>query len=394
MKEKPLDPLGHRTRLRMLTARPEYAAAVAGPTDAPAARAAALMAAVSRGWCLLAGAVGESAPLPPAVIENGSAAAGPAVDALLAQLGGLADRVDAAESQFEIDAIVVAPLRTRADLHAAAAAARETVGPDAPATGELDRRGADLDAALRENLDLISLAADTYLLDNWRALVLPEHAAGLWWLSGEVEAARDAARLDAEAGLPTADWWADLAVTLDPRSYFNETTAEVVASTSTTKPPAPPAEGRSLVTRATAEYRHPVRWGAIVPQAAMAAATPAAGAPTAARFVSPDGTVIATVRVPAVTKPSGETPLVVLFEAAGGDDATREALVGTTCRLGGAPIADAPAATVEEVHGAVRAAFVFEKVRDTLGPTADDGAAGLRLRVDDADWPVVRTDRA
>ena len=112
-------------------------------------------------------------------------------DALL-----IGEDLASASSQFEIDDIVCTPLESRLKYWAFNVVVTDVVeeasGKDRHEVRQMHelflKKVDEFDRVLMENLELVSLIAETSLLDNWRAsLREPFSDPGPWWLDGRIE---------------------------------------------------------------------------------------------------------------------------------------------------------------------------------------------------------------
>lgn len=200
------DPLNLRDQLREALAQPalaSFAGEGGGAAPPPAeARQAAYELAVALGSCRLFGielGAEVEGDLPTAVALA-------AADELIAvaeqgvrDAQGLGEEVDAAEEAVEAESACCDLLETAMETWAAYLAIDDAYQYDleevaADLAGFTDRIGACLDAldrfdaALQERADLLTLAAGTELLRNWRVLLAEEYgAAPPWWLDGTLE---------------------------------------------------------------------------------------------------------------------------------------------------------------------------------------------------------------
>jgi SNF2 family DNA or RNA helicase len=207
----PPDPLGWRLEVQEALAQPDLAAFDRGE-DTAAARRAAYRLAAALGHCRLFGVdLGEL---------DGSLDVAVGLGAAVQWEEYLRDWVEDAEclgrrweqASEEIEALdftldlLIARMEAWAVFVAideAYQSCLETADPKrVPFATVLDESFVALDRfdkSLQEQADLLALAADTRLLENWRQALAPEYRTALpWWLDGSLEA--DAAHL-AEQGL-------------------------------------------------------------------------------------------------------------------------------------------------------------------------------------------------
>jgi hypothetical protein len=141
--------------------------------------------------------VGQPAVLTPDVAIPGAVDLTREIEAGTAGIGAAVERWRDADSQFESDAIVAGLLELRMDAwYAAEAMERLAEGCNKDARGRLEAAMTALDAAahaysqsLEDNLDVLSTAVGTPLLQNWRAMLPSRHDPLPWWLDGTLESA-------------------------------------------------------------------------------------------------------------------------------------------------------------------------------------------------------------
>jgi hypothetical protein len=141
--------------------------------------------------------VGQPAVLTPDVAIPGAVDLTREIEAGTAGIGPAVERWRDADSQFESDAIVAGLLELRMDAwYAAEAMERLAEGCNKDARGRLEAATTTLDAAahaysqsLEDNLDVLSTAVGTPLLQNWRAMLPSRHDPLPWWLDGTLESA-------------------------------------------------------------------------------------------------------------------------------------------------------------------------------------------------------------
>lgn len=307
--ETTADAWGERAALRAALERSELEAFAAAAAAAPvgplpeAARKAALGVAVALGRCRLSGVdPGDDGGILSA--EVATAATTALVEVLergAARAGGLGERFDAAIDPIEPEHDALDLLRLRMDAWAAFLAIDEASqaalededgeGPgaafEAGLAALLDALDA-YDAELRAQLDVLSIVADTGLLDHWRTGLAPEFAATPpWWLDGSLE--REAQRLDRQA------------LELAPDAWLPRPAIERIAALEGDSPASEPR-------------------------------------PDELRWHSPDGTLIAKLELPPRTESRlGEDQVLeVLFVSPRGDVARIDALIGAqTATLAG-----------------------------------------------------------
>jgi hypothetical protein len=205
------DSPGYVHDLRAALARPELRDLDRPEPPGDDARAAAYELALALGRCRLCGTeVGVN--LPSTLSTPWPVAAAEVLEKYLGEWAEdartLAERWERADDMVEAEDLCLGLLRARMEAWAVWVAV-DDVYQDGLERGNADPRLASaldrlmdalerLDEGLREEIDLLSLAAGTNLLDNWRAQLAPRYRDNPpWWLDGTLEGA--ARRLDERA---------------------------------------------------------------------------------------------------------------------------------------------------------------------------------------------------
>jgi hypothetical protein len=291
-----------------------------GPTGEgpPAALRAALRLACALGWCrLLAVTPGDldgSLTVPWALA--GARALGREVDRSIQDARSLGPRWDQSDDPLEGEDLCVGLLQNRMDAWAGYVAIDEaylgcledrderTEAFTAAVHDLLDRLSA-FDQALQAEVELLSLATNTTLLDYWRQGLAEEFRDPLpWWLDGRLE---EAARLAEErvlATLPGPEAWKQRRRVLAPGRSWGYPVTRL-----------PPCEPAPLA----------------------AAAAPGAGSLPGAvlGWLSPDGAWLAELVLPERSTPEREEEDWPLTFVHAGDGAPAAELAGARVLLGG-----------------------------------------------------------
>ncbi len=207
----PIDPTGCLHDLHAALARPELHELDRPQLPGNDARAAAYELALALGKCRLSGTQ-AGVDLPSTLSPSWAVAAAGVLEKYLGEWAEdartLAERWEQADDVVEAEDLCLGLLRARMEAWAVWVAVDEVYqeslekgDTDPRLTPALDRLLDSLerlDENLRQEADLLSLAAGTNVLDNWRALLAPRYREDLpWWLDGTLEEA--ARRLDGRA---------------------------------------------------------------------------------------------------------------------------------------------------------------------------------------------------
>jgi hypothetical protein len=233
MVEQRSDPAGCLDELRAALSQPELEALEHPAKQAPAipgACKAALQVAFALGYCRLYGVAIEE-DLDGVLPAQTALAAATALHQRLAEMARLVGEGDEPEREREGSAVLLTEdeeffldlLEGRMDAWAAFTAIEEALqdclaAPAAeadPLEDQLDKAvdllveaAADLDERMCRQVKRLAVAADTNLLDNWRALLAePWREPWPWWLDGTLEAAHKANLEEAFATMPDPAEW-------------------------------------------------------------------------------------------------------------------------------------------------------------------------------------------
>jgi hypothetical protein len=309
------DRLGLRSALDQALRQPELASLEPGQPASPAADAAAYRLARALGECALFGVdpdeLGGTLPVvcARAAVRQAQALA----ERVTEQARTLGELFDQTRSGVEAEQLVAGLLLVRTDLQAAFLAleeadlaALEQGHPDhAALDAELDGLVAaleELDAALQDQLELLTVAADTNLLRNLRAqLAEPYRSAPFWWLDGTIEAVAERSYEQVLETAPSPEAWARLR-----------------------------GDAPGSATLPFPAWLSPIEGG-------LAAASEPAEAPPSPRYWrSPDGRFLARLIQPAVF-PSADAAVMLSFHHARADRAAAPELAGQPVWFLGVP---------------------------------------------------------
>lgn len=202
------DPLGCRAALAEALAAPALEAFDAPAASSPEAPAAAYQVAVALGRCRLFGVeLGEAdGVLPPGMALAAARYLSGLLPWLVEDARTLPERWDEQRTAAEAEELCLELLEARMETWAAYVALDEafaesldpgdqpphshTANALAHILDDVPRRFDDFDRALFEQIPLLATAANTELLNNWRALLAQPYREFLpWWLDGTLEQA-------------------------------------------------------------------------------------------------------------------------------------------------------------------------------------------------------------
>lgn len=339
----PASGLDPREQLRQALDEPALEAfddPAGGAQPGAEAQAAAYDLAVALGNCRLFGVEpGEDldGTLPPDIALAAAREAERVAAAEAERAGGLGPAFDGAEAGEEQEDLACGALEGRMELWAAAVAVDESyeaaveaaagsedpVPLDPELLGEaLDRLGnalADLDDRLREAKGILSVAAGTRLLSNWREALAPPYRGILpWWLDGTLEREAEAADRELRRWTPGPEVWRIVAEEVEREERGRK-------SDQGFRGPVPPHPPLPL-------GMPPVLWRE---RAAAGDQSTLGASDVVLRWTSPDGSVLAFLSLPSPIREGADKRFAVSFKhsRSAGGNAARE-LEGSEVALG------------------------------------------------------------
>lgn len=219
------DPLGWRAELRLSLQAPELDLVESefSPPDGPSIAAchAAYAVARSLGWCRLTGVDPEDldGTLPAPLAASAARELAARCQAWAADARELGSRFDTTPSGHEAEELVLDMLEARMEAWACWLALDEAywsaleeedagIEPLRAATEATGVAYDDFDNELQPQVPLLSLAAGTRMLENWRSLLAKEYRELLpWWLDGTLEDVAGQIQQEAQDAAPSPAAW-------------------------------------------------------------------------------------------------------------------------------------------------------------------------------------------